>query len=133
MVNLRRDQSSAPMIATFFACPGAGTRKLVLAKAGIHPTLRPSTGQIGMRQRFTFISVEQHNIARLGLLTAELQSQADAVDRVGVLALGVARALRAAGPAAAAPRLPAPEITRALPGDHRATRTAALARPRERG
>ena len=51
----------------------------------IGSTLGPGPRQIGMRQRFAFIGVKQHDIASFGLAPAELQPQANAIDRVCVL------------------------------------------------
>ena len=48
--------------------------------------LRPGTGEVGMRQRLALIAVEQNDVAGFGLLLAQLQAQADALDLVGDLA-----------------------------------------------
>ena len=42
----------------------------------VRPRLRPSAGEIGMRQRLALIAVEKNNVARFGLLFAQLQAQA---------------------------------------------------------
>src|SRR5271154_7640621 len=42
----------------------------------VRPRLRPGAGQIGMRQRLALIAVEKNNVARFGLLFAQLQAQA---------------------------------------------------------
>jgi hypothetical protein len=65
-----------PSIATFFACPGAGTRK-------IRPCLGPDAGEageIGTRQRLALANIEQNNVAGAGLLLAQVQTQADPFD-----------------------------------------------------
>ena len=54
--------------------------------AQIGPTLGPSSGQIGMRQRLALVDEEQHVIAGLRLRLAQRQPEADAVGGVGVLA-----------------------------------------------
>src|SRR5580704_16210457 len=42
----------------------------------VRPRLRPGAGEIGMRQRLALIAVEKNNVARFGLLFAQLQAQA---------------------------------------------------------
>ena len=42
----------------------------------VRPRLRPGAGKIGMRQRLALIAVEKNNVARFGLLFAQLQAQA---------------------------------------------------------
>ena len=42
----------------------------------VRPRLRPGAGEIGMRQRLALIAVEKNNVARFGLLFAQLQTQA---------------------------------------------------------
>ena len=39
-----------------------------------------------MRQRLALVAIEQNNVARFGLLLAQLQTQADPFDLVGDLA-----------------------------------------------
>ena len=46
----------------------------------IRPCLGPDAGEIGMRQRLALVTVEQNNVAGLGLLLAQLQTQADPFD-----------------------------------------------------
>src|SRR5271165_3207109 len=41
--------------------------------------LRPGTGQVGMCQRLALVAVEQDDVARFGLLFAQLQAQTDAL------------------------------------------------------
>ena len=42
----------------------------------VRPRLRPGAGEIGIRQRLALIAVEKNNVARFGLLFAQLQAQA---------------------------------------------------------
>ena len=42
----------------------------------VRPRLRPGAGEIGMCQRLALIAVEKNNVARFGLLFAQLQAQA---------------------------------------------------------
>ena len=42
----------------------------------VRPRLRPGAGEIGMRQLLALIAVEKNNVARFGLLFAQLQAQA---------------------------------------------------------
>src|SRR5271167_3755860 len=50
------------------------------------PGLCPGAGEIGMRQRLALVAVEQNDVARLGLLLAQLQTQAGSFDLGGDLA-----------------------------------------------
>ena len=43
--------------------------------AQVRPRLRPGAGEIGMRQRLALIAVKKNNVARFGLLFAQLQAQ----------------------------------------------------------
>src|SRR5271166_2465809 len=45
--------------------------------AQVRPRLRPGAGEIGMSQRLALIAVEKNDVARFGLLFAQLQAQAD--------------------------------------------------------
>src|SRR5215213_10807825 len=47
---------------------------------------RPGAGKIGMRQWLALVTVQQNDVARFGLLLAQLQTQADALDLGGNLA-----------------------------------------------
>ena len=51
----------------------------------IGASLRPGTGEVGMRQRLALIAIEQNDVAGFGLLLAQLQAQADPFDLGGVL------------------------------------------------
>ena len=53
--------------------------------AQVRAALGPGAGEIGMRQRFALIAVEQHDVAGLGLRLAQLEPQSDAIDGVGIL------------------------------------------------
>jgi hypothetical protein len=44
--------------------------------AQVRPRLRPGAGEIGMGQRLALVAVEKNDVARLGLLLAQLQAQA---------------------------------------------------------
>ena len=54
---------------------GAGPKPPAPAPAS-PPGPRPGAGEIGMRQRLALIAVEKNNVARFGLLFAQLQAQA---------------------------------------------------------
>ena len=47
---------------------------------------RPGAGKIGVRQCLALVTVQQNDVARFGLLLAQLQTQADALDLGGNLA-----------------------------------------------
>ena len=53
--------------------------------AQVGACLRPSAGEIGMRQRLAFIAVEQNDVAGFGLAFAQLQAQADPIHLAGGL------------------------------------------------
>ena len=65
-------------MATFLACPGAGTRRSA--------PIGPGAGEIGMRQRLALIAVEKNDVAGFRLLFSQLQAQADPFDLGGDLA-----------------------------------------------
>ena len=66
-------------MATFLACPGAGTRRSA-------PALAQAAGEVGMRQRLALIAVEENDVAGFRLLFSQLQAQADPFDLSGDLA-----------------------------------------------
>jgi hypothetical protein len=51
----------------------------------IRARLRPGMGEVGMRQRLALVAIEQNDVARFGLLLAQLQAQADPLDLGSVL------------------------------------------------
>ena len=53
--------------------------------AQVRSGLRPDAGKVGMRQRLALVTIEQDNIAGLGLLLAQPQTQADPFDLCGTL------------------------------------------------
>jgi hypothetical protein len=63
-------------MTTFLACPGAGTRRSAPALAHAR----------AVRQRLAFVAVEQHSVAGLSLLLAQLQAQPDPSDLGDALA-----------------------------------------------
>src|SRR5277367_6309737 len=62
--------------------------------AQVRPRLRPGAGEIGMGQRLALVAVEKNDVARLGLLFAQVQAQAHAFH----LALRLTSFQRVAGP-----------------------------------
>src|ERR1700690_1855815 len=52
----------------------------------VRSRLRPGAGEIGMGQRLALVPVEKHNVAGFGLLSAQLQAQADSLHLAGDLA-----------------------------------------------
>ncbi len=77
-------------MATFLACPGAGTRRPAprSAKSERLPltiNVRLCTRQIRMRQRLALVAVKQHDVASLGLGLAQLKPEPNALDLVGDL------------------------------------------------
>ena len=89
-------------MAIFFACPGAGTRRSDPAFAP--PCHRPDAGEVGMRQRLALVTIEQDDIAGLGLLLAQPQTQADPFGLDGPLP-----------PLQRVPRTPPAELFYAMP------------------
>ncbi len=77
-------------MATFLACPGAGTRRPAprSAKSERLPltiNVRLCTRQIRMRQRLALVAVKQHDVASLGLGLAQLKPEPNALDLIGDL------------------------------------------------
>ena len=53
--------------------------------AQVRSRLRPGAGEIGMGQRLALVAMEKDNVARFGLLFADLEAEADPLDLAGVL------------------------------------------------
>jgi hypothetical protein len=84
-------KSSAPIMATLRAWPGASMRSSTprLARrfdAQLDAAPGPGVGEIGMRQRFRLVGEQQNDIAGVRLLLQQTQPQAGAIDGIGVLA-----------------------------------------------
>ena len=69
---LAREVIERPQHRDFVGLPGRRDTQ-------VRPRLRPGAGEIGMGQRLALVTVEKNDVARLGLLFAQLQAQAHAV------------------------------------------------------
>ena len=87
------DQRAASMVE------GTDQRQLARLARRRYPQIGAASGpgvrQIGMGQRLGFVLRQQHDVARLGLLLQELESQPGAIDGGRVLSSGEAATLSA--------------------------------------
>ena len=78
-----RDQLVSGAVESADHCPLAGLPRRLDPQ--IAAAFGPGAGEIGVGERFRLVAEQQGDIAGLGLLLQQMQAQAGALDRVGVL------------------------------------------------